>query len=435
MIEPNRIFYNARVGRAVLCAPLCETDGSRHSRRARKCAPGLRVRRQFEAVIKSPRWSSPIQLAARVGCLRACIALIFASVLSARAEPQPKLKDVYKDCFLIGAALNRAQIFEEDAKGAAIVKVQFNTITPENILKWEAVHPRPDGYDFEAADRYVAFGESNGMFIVGHNLVWHSQTPRWVFQDASGKPLDREALLARMREHIHTVVGRYKGKIRGWDVVNEALNDNGTLRRSPWLQSIGEDYLLKAYEFAHEADPGAELYYNDYGLENAAKRQGALALIRSLRSQGARIAGVGLQGHYKLARPTEEEVEQTIRAFEQLQVKVMITELDVSVLPTASQYQGADVNANFEPSAKINPYTNGLPDSVQQQLAKRYASLFAVFLKHRDSVKRVTFWGVADGGSWLNDWPVRKRTDYPLLFDRDYVAKPAFEAVAKSVKQ
>ncbi len=142
-----------------------------------------------------------------------------------------------------------------------------------------------------------------------------------------------------------------------------------------------------------------------------------------------------MQGHYKLARPTEEEVEQTIRAFEQLQVKVMITELDVSVLPTASQYQGADVNANFEPSAKINPYTNGLPDSVQQQLAKRYASLFAVFLKHRDSVKRVTFWGVADGGSWLNDWPVRKRTDYPLLFDRDYVAKPAFEAVAKSVKQ
>jgi endo-1,4-beta-xylanase len=347
---------------------------------------------------------------------------------------QTTLKDAFKKDFLIGAALNEAEFTGQNTNAVALIKTQFNTISPENVLKWESIHPKPDQYDFSAADRYVEFGKKNGMFIVGHNLVWHSQTPKWVFQDDQGNPVDRDTLLARMHDHISTVVGRYKGKIGGWDVVNEALNEDGTLRESPWKKIIGEDYLLKAYQFAHEADPQAELYYNDYSLENAPKQNGAMALIKKLQAQGVHIAGVGLQGHYKMDWPNPQQVDETIEAFSKLGVKVMITELDMDVLPPATRSQAAEVSMNFALRAELNPYTNGLPDSVQQKLAQRYADLFAVFAKHHDVVSRVTFWGVTDGDSWLNNWPVKNRTAYPLLFNRDGRPKPAFNAVIQTSK-
>jgi endo-1,4-beta-xylanase len=358
--------------------------------------------------------------------------LLMMLALNANLSAGPiALKDAYKDDFLIGAAINYAQIFEQDQRGAAIVKQQFNSITPENILKWQHVHPLPGQYDFAPADRYVQFGESNKMFIVGHTLVWHSQTPQWVFEDASGAPLTRVALLDRMREHIHTVVGRYRGRIGGWDVVNEAVEANGKLRQSPWMKIIGEDYLVKAYQFAHEADPQAELYYNDYGLENPTKRAGALALVKKLQAAGVNISAVGLQGHYRLnaTTPTIQEVDETIAAFGKLGVKVQITELDLDVLPSAWASLSADISLRKKSDARNNPYANGLPATVQTELATRYAGLFAVFLKHRDTLKRVTFWGVTDGDSWLNDWPVHGRTSYPLLFDREGKPKPAFDRI------
>jgi endo-1,4-beta-xylanase len=262
--------------------------------------------------------------------------------------------------------------------------------------------------------------------------VWHSQTPRWVFQDAEGKPLTRDALLARMRDHIRTVVGRYKGRIHGWDVVNEALNEDGTLRRSPWLNIIGEDYIAQAFKFAHEADPNAELYYNDYNLEVPAKRDGAVALVKQLKAQGLTIHGVGSQAHDRLDLPRSVELhDQSIAALAATGVKVHITELDVDVLPRAMRANTADLGAAVRPSSAVNmnPYVAGLPDSVQQKLAKRYADLFAVFLKHRDVIDRVTFWGVGDGDSWLNNFPVRGRTNHALLFDRQDLPKPAFDAV------
>jgi endo-1,4-beta-xylanase len=357
------------------------------------------------------------------------ISLLLAAGLSA----QTTLKDAFRDAFRIGAAVNAAQFEDRDTAGAALVKAQFNSITPENVLKWENVHPRADGYNFGPPDAYVAFGEKNHMLVIGHTLVWHSQTPRWVFEDAHGEPLDREHLLARMRDHIHTVVGRYKGRIAGWDVVNEALNEDGTLRQSPWLKIIGEDYIAKAFEFAREADPKAELYYNDYSLENEAKRNGAVELVRKLKAQGVPIAAVGLQCHNKMDFPSVEQEEATIAAFEKLGVKVNITELDIDVLPRATRQNTADVSQRAESQAALNPYAGGLPDNMQQALAKRYADLFAVFLKHRGTVTRVTFWGVADGDSWLNNWPVRGRTSYPLLFDREHKTKPAFDAVMKLV--
>jgi endo-1,4-beta-xylanase len=353
------------------------------------------------------------------------------------AQEQPTLKEVFKDKFLIGVALNEAQLAERDERGAAIARTQFNSISPENVLKWEAVHPQPDKYEFEAPDRYVAFGEKNAMAIIGHTLVWHYQTPRWVFEnnqlsDGSKPPdssVDRATLLKRMHDHIQTVVGRYKGRIKGWDVVNEALNDDGTLRQTPWRKIIGEDFLLKAYEYAHEADPQAELYYNDFSLENAPKREGAIQLIKKLQSSGVRIAAVGLQGHYKMDWPTMGQVDSTIEAFAKLGVRVNITELDIDVVPATQANRGADLAINAYHQLSEDAYSAGLPDSVQQALAKRYGDLFAVFVKHANAIDRVTFWGVTDENSWLNNWPVRGRMNYPLLFDRSGRPKPAFDAV------
>jgi endo-1,4-beta-xylanase len=340
----------------------------------------------------------------------------------------PRLKEVFKNDFKIGAALNRRQFFEEDTRGAEIVTEQFNTITPENVLKWALVHPQPGKYDFTAADRFVEFGEKRGMFIVGHTLVWHNQTPPWVFQDDKGNTVDRETLLNRLREHIFTVVGRYKGRIKGWDVVNEAVNQDGTMRQSPWFKIIGEDYLAMAFQFAHEADPGAELYYNDYDLELPAKRKGAVALIKKLKDSGVPVAAIGLQNHNLMDWPSTADEDATIEAFAKLGLKVNITELDVDVLPRTTK-PGADYAVDIAPTPKLNPYTADLPASMQSALAQRYADLFRVYLKHRDVIERVTFWGVADSDSWLNNWPIRGRTNHPLLFDRLGQPKPAFSAV------
>jgi len=353
------------------------------------------------------------------------------TVVNTFPQVNPVLKDVFKDYFMIGAALNQAQSSGKDMFSVNLVKKHFNTVTPENILKWESVHPEPEKYNFEPADTFVDFGKKNNLFIVGHTLIWHNQTPKRVFEDEQGNPVDRETLLNRMRSHIHTVIGRYKGRINGWDVVNEALDEDGTLRQSQWLEIIGDDYLIKAFEFAHEADPDAELYYNDYSLENEPKRNGAIKLIKKLLAEGVKIDGVGLQGHYKMDWPTTSQLDSTIKAFAALGIKIMITELDVDVLPYDWQNHGADITLNIELQEKLNPYKNGLPDSVQQSLAKRYASLFDVLTNNNETVSRVTFWGVSDKDSWLNNWPVRGRMNYPLLFDRNGEPKPAFEAVIK----
>jgi endo-1,4-beta-xylanase len=360
------------------------------------------------------------------------VLILSTSFLATAIQAQPALKDAFKNDFLIGTALKESQFDGDDPRETALIKAQFNSISPGNLLKWETVHPGLKTYNFAPADQYVEFGVENHMFIVGHTLVWHNQTPKWVFQDDQGNPVDRNTLLARLREHIFTVVGRYKGKIGGWDVVNEALDDNGRLRQTPWLKIIGEDYIVKAYQFAHEADPTAQLYYNDYALESVSKRLGAIALIKKLRSQGIPIAGVGLQGHYKLNWPSSLEVDQTIETFAELGLKVNITELDMDVLPPATSSKGADITMNFALQAKLNPYVHGLPDSVQQASAQRYADLFAVFVKHHKDIARVTFWGVTDGDSWLNNWPVRGRTAYPLLFDRNCQPKSAFDTVIQT---
>ncbi|MGC4015965.1 MAG: endo-1,4-beta-xylanase [Luteolibacter sp.] len=353
-------------------------------------------------------------------------AVLVLSLGSARA--QTTLKEAFKDRFLIGVAVRPDQLTGD----TTLLRTQFNSLTPENAMKWEALHPRESEYRFEAADQIVSFGEKNGMFVIGHTLVWHSQAPAWLFKDASGNPVDRETLLARMKAHIQTVVGRYKGRVKGWDVVNEALEEDGTLRDSPWRKIIGDDYIAKAFEYAHEADPSAQLYYNDYGIEGGRKRDGAVKLLTQLKTSGVPITGVGIQSHMTLTWPAIPVLDETLTAFGRAGLKVMITELDIDVLPSRTSSTSADVSRNEAADPALNPYANGLPDAVQQSLARRYAELFSLYGKHRGTVTRVTFWGLTDGDSWLNHWPIRGRTSHPLLFDRAGKPKPAFKAVLET---
>ena len=350
------------------------------------------------------------------------------------AEPEVgTLRDVYKKHFLVGVALSAWTINGRDSKNSDFAGQQFSCVTAENEMKWQSLHPSPDRYDFEAADAFFNFAKKHKMEVIGHTLVWHAQTPRWVFEGADGKPATKEELLKRMRNHIHTVAGRYKGKIKGWDVVNEALSDGGpdVLRDSPWRRIIGDDFLDYAFRYAKEADPKAELYYNDYGLEDPRKRAKCVKLLKGMLERKVPITGVGTQSHFQLKDPSLDEIEKTIKEFSALGLKVMATELDVDVLPSRGPAGNADIGRREQGSSAMNPYTAGLPDEIQQQLAKRYADIFRIYVRHQKSITRVTFWGLNDGQSWLNGFPIRGRTNHALLFDRNLKPKPAFFEVIK----
>jgi endo-1,4-beta-xylanase len=362
-------------------------------------------------------------------CLFLCIALLLARAGAAQEPAEHTLQSVFRDDFRIGAALNTGHFTGRNPAAEALVLKQFNTVSPENVLKWESVHPRADGYNFAPADAYVDFGTRHGMFVVGHTLVWHSQTPAWVFEESPGRPASRDLLLQRMRDHIATVVGRYRGRIDGWDVVNEAVAEDGTLRKSPWLEIIGEDYIEEAFRAAREADPEAELYYNDYNAWKPAKRDGIVRLVRGLQAKGIPVKAIGMQGHYGIDYPITELIESAFVAYAGLGLRVNISELDVDVLPNPTGRQGADIGDRIGPAEGFNPFATGLSVAEDQRLAKRYGDIFAVFRKYHDVIDRVTFWGVGDRDSWLNGWPIPGRSNYPLLFDRSYQPKTALDVV------
>ncbi len=338
------------------------------------------------------------------------------------ADALPSLKDTFKDDFLIGTAMNLSQIEERDAYTDSLIKRQFNAATPENIMKAEEIHPEWDKYDFDAADKLVMYGQKNGIVINGHTLIWHSQLPKFVHQINSA-----DSLRTFFNEHIKTVASRYDGKVQSWDVVNEALNEDGTLRKSIFLEKLGDNYIVEAFRLAQEFTPNSELFYNDYNNEQPAKRAGCIDIIRKIQAAGVKIDGVGIQGHWHVGRVPFKEIEESILEYAALGIKVAITELDIEVLPR--NFQGAEVSFRMESDSSLNPYVDGLPDNVQQQLAADYENLFKLFLKHKDKISRVTFWGVNDDQSWLNGWPVRGRTNHPLLFDRQNQPKPAFYSV------
>ncbi len=358
--------------------------------------------------------------------MTATLVLSGCNSISKKTDSTVSLKNAYVKDFYIGTALDTNQIMERDPMVTNLIAKEFNSITPENCMKSMFLQPEKDKFDFKMADKFVAFGEKHKMFIHGHTLIWHSQLPKWMSQIK-----DSLTMATAMDNHIATIVGNYKGRIHSWDVVNEALNEDGTLRKSVFLNTYGKEYLTNAFKLAAKADPKTDLYYNDYNLCNAKKREGAIELVKNLQKNGAKIDGVGEQGHWNLNSPSLDEIEQTILDFSALGVKVAITELDISVLPSPWDVVGADVNQKSEANEKMNPYPKGLPDDIKIQLAARYEAIFKLFIKHQDKISRVTLWGVNDGQSWLNDWPIRGRSNYPLLFDRDFKPKEAYNSVMK----
>ncbi|WP_051638302.1 endo-1,4-beta-xylanase [Maribacter sp. Hel_I_7] len=364
--------------------------------------------------------------------------LILASILmigcgekktTPEVQKEPTLKESFKSNFLIGSAVNDNLVSKKDSLGEQIVLTEYNTITPENSMKWMYMEPEQGKFEFETADKYIDFSTKNDIAFIGHNLVWHSQLAGWVEKIES-----KEELSASLKNHVQTVAARYSGKIHGWDVVNEALNEDGTLRNSLFLKQLGPDYLINSFKWAEEADPKAELYYNDYNMTRQEKRAGAIKLVKDIQASGARIDGIGMQAHWGLEDPTLEEIETSILEYSDLGIQVMITEFDITVLPNPWDLEGAEVSQNFEGSEHMNPYTKELPDSVNTQLAQRYKDIFSLFKKHSDKISRVTFWGINDGVSWLNSWPIEERTNYPLLFDREYIRKPAYYSVLEVAK-
>ncbi|HKM92357.1 MAG TPA: endo-1,4-beta-xylanase [Prolixibacteraceae bacterium] len=359
-------------------------------------------------------------------------ALLFVVLLNGcstkNAQPET-LKDAFEGLFYIGTALNTNQVAGNDLRADSLVKKQFNSIVAENCMKSMNIQPEKGVFTFDDADQFVAYGESNEMNIIGHTLIWHSQAPHWFFTDSEGNNVSPEELAARMREHIFTLMGRYKGRIQGWDVVNEAIEDDGEFRNSKFYQILGEDYIRLAFEYAHEADPDAELYYNDFSMNKPGKREGVVRMVKTLQQQGVQIDGVGMQGHYLLNEPTIDEVETSIVAFSELGVKVMFTELEITVLPWPGENITADVSLSIEFQSKYNPYADGISLEADQALNQRYIDLFNLFIKHSEKIGRVTFWGVTDDNSWKNNWPIFGRSDYPLLFDRDYQPKAAVNSL------
>ena len=349
-------------------------------------------------------------------------AILMAGATTGFAQSIPSLKDTFKNDFGIGTALNNSQIEERDPAMTQLIVSQFNMATPENVMKSALIHPKWDTYAFEVPDKLVEFGKKHNIKINGHTLIWHSQLPSYIRGIRS-----KDSIQTFFENHIKTVAGRYKDNIFSWDVVNEALNEDGTLRKTVFLDYLGEGYIAEAFRLTQQAAPNVELYYNDYNNEQPAKRAGCINLIKKVQASGARIDGVGIQGHWHVGKVPFKDIEESILQYAALGLKVMFTELDIEVLPR--NFQGADVNQRMGSDPSLNPYTAGLPDDVQKQLAADYEALFKLFLKHKDKVTRVTFWGVNDGNSWLNGWPVRGRTNYPLLFDRNNQPKPAFYSV------
>ncbi len=358
------------------------------------------------------------------------VALMAASCSSQKEEQAPAtIKDAFKDDFLVGAAINVPLLQGEDPKADSIVALHYNSIVPENCMKSMEIHPEKDRYFWDEADAYVQYGQDHDMAVIGHCLVWHAQLSPWFPYDENGEYVDKEEMKARMKDHIQTVVGRYKGKIKGWDVVNECIEDDGSWRHTPFYDILGEEFLPLAFEYAHEADPDAELYLNDYSMFKPAKREKYVQIINDLKNRGLRIDGMGLQSHigYESNDPDFEEYQKTIDAISDTGVQLMITELDISALPFV--IQGANTDANFELTEELNPFPNGLSEERAKAWNKRAADVMAFYKKNSDKISRVTWWGTHDGMSWRNDWPINGRTDYPLPFDREYRLKPFMQEI------
>ncbi|WP_438589522.1 endo-1,4-beta-xylanase [Duncaniella freteri] len=332
----------------------------------------------------------------------------------------PSLASATEGKYLAGVALSVRDINSEVARKLAADN--FNCIVAENCMKSAEIHPEEDVYDFTDADKFVEFGVKNNMKIIGHCLIWHSQCPHWFCHDEKGNLVSPEVLKRRMKEHITTVMQRYRGKIHGWDVVNEAIENDGSWRNSDFYKILGAEFIPLAFRYAHEADPDAQLYYNDYSMDAEGKRNTVVNLIRDLKKRGLRIDAVGMQSHVGLHEPTIDEYEKSLLAFVAEGVHVMATEFDVSILPFV--HASANISDTAKYDERLNPYRNGVPEEVQFEWNKRVRDFFNLYDKYSDVFDRLTVWGLTDASSWKNNFPIVGRTDYPVFIDRAGKIKP-----------
>lgn len=351
---------------------------------------------------------------------------------------QKTLKDAYSDAFKLGCAVNSQIVAGRDQRSSDIILQQFNAVSPENDLKPEVLHPRPDTWNFRAADQYVKYAQDNNLWTLGHTLVWHNQTPDFFFNNTDGTPKSHDEMVETMRSYIETVMKHFAGKINAWDVVNEIIDNDGSYRKTKWTNAFGGDgdeVVRLAFKFAQEYDPDAELYYNDFNVWRPTKRDGIARMVRMLQENGIRIDGVGIQAHWGLNFPKNEYITAAIDTFAALGVKVMITELDVDVLPLTREGQligqvMSDPQFQLEEfKTYLDPYRDGLPGDVQDKLTARWTELMQIFYDRREKIDRVTIWGLHDGMSWKNGYPVPNRINYPLLYNRDRTPKPALDAI------
>lgn len=324
------------------------------------------------------------------------------------------LKDYFKDYFVMGVAVSPRSLVGDEA---ALILKHFESITPENAMKMGPIHPEEDRYNWRDGDAIVEFAQKNNLKLRGHVLCWHEQTPSWMFVDQNGKDVSKEVLLRRLKDHITAVVSRYKGKIYAWDVVNEVIADENDkfYRDSPWYKICGDEFISKAFEYAHAADPEALLFYNDYNSEQPVKRDKICKLVTQLKDSGIPIHGVGLQGHWNIYNPGEKELRDGFAKYGSLGVEVQITELDVSIYPWEKN-----------PRPRRNGENDALTPELEKKHADYYKMAFAVMREYNESITAVTFWNISDRTTWLDQYPVRGRKNYPLLFDVNLKPKKAF---------
>jgi endo-1,4-beta-xylanase len=333
------------------------------------------------------------------------------------------LKQAYANYFLIGAAID-SSVSETNRKAIRILRQHFNSVTPVNCLKITSIKPDDNVFRFKEGDDFVKFGKRNGFTLIGHSLIWCYKSPKWMFYDSVGGEILKEELAKRMKSYIFAVANRYGKNIKVWEVLNEAIKNDGSYYYCNYLKILGEDYIKLAFRYAREALPNAKLYYNDYNLSMENRRNGVVNMIKSLQAEGIQIDGISLQCHCHLGFPDIKELEKSIIAFSQCGCKISISELDISVLPVVNPLIDPAIAISPAYRQSLNPYVKGLPDKIAKMQAEKYKNLFRLFLKHSDKIERVTFWGIADDMSGKNNFPIPGRTDYPLLFDRKYRAKP-----------
>ena len=376
-----------------------------------------------------------------------CCIIFLTSLFSVNSqENKLGLSDFYKDHFMVGTIYHGAVLGDDNPnfnqkREFEITQKEFNVITAENCMKPMYLIDENGQYNFEESDAFVDYAQKNGLTVIGHTLVWKNSAPDWFFKGDNGKAVTREILIQRLQNYIEKVVSRYKGKIAYWDVVNEAVDvfktDNGQryakLKPTPWYDIIGEDYIKIAYQAAHNADPNCKLLYNDFNMYQKEKIDFIIQMVLELRAQGVPIHGIGSQAHMFMQHPELSQVEYWLEQCTKAKIPLHITEMDISVLPNAWKHKGASVEDRFDLAAEFNPYSKGVPQRVLKQQAKRYKSLFKLFLRYSDIIERVTFWGVWDGNSWRNYLPMKGRTDYPLLFDRNFKKKPAYFSLKELV--